>query len=153
MQPTPPSEQLVSSSITGLFQVLLGMAWILLATVIVCSTNDFFTGAVGTLLLFAFGWGYFAFIWPLRVVYASDHGLRIATREGFVYVHYDEIRSVSRVLRRWDTVEIVFTEAKPIIGPSVMFMAPQRFFWGGAPPAMEMLLEKAATPPSRSRGA
>jgi hypothetical protein len=135
------TEQRISTPLTLLLQLLLPVP--LVALVLALATEGLASAiAAFTLALTGF-WAYAHFIWPLRTVYASRYGIRVLSRGSSVLVRYGNLASASRILRRWDTVEITFREPVPPLGPSIMFMAPPRLFWASEPPVLQLLHERA----------
>jgi hypothetical protein len=119
-------------------------------------------GAVGVLFplasAFSDGWGMTLFalgvitflalgVWhflvPLKHVVALEHSLSVSNYRETIEVSYFEIESVSRILRRYDIVQVVFRSNTPF-GRAILFMAPMRAFWFGDPPVVAFLRLRAA---------
>ena len=83
------------------------------------------------------------FFAPLKRVVALEHKLWVSNYRVSAEIPYFEIESVTRVLRRYDIVQVVFRNDTPF-GKAILFMAPSRFFWLGEPPVIAFLRLRVA---------
>jgi hypothetical protein len=138
-------QRALSTGITPLFKFVVPVIAAFCGLALAFSVlEEGWGSAVFVLLLTAFlvFWSS-QFFAPLKRVVALEHKLWVSNYRTAIEVPYFEIESVSRVLRRWDIVQVVFRNDTPF-GKAILFMAPQRFFWLGEPPAVAFLRHRAA---------
>ncbi len=138
-------QRVLSSSLTPLFKFGVPVVAAFCGSALAFSTLDEGWGtAVFVLFVTAFlvflSSQFFA---PLKRVVALEHKLLVSNYRTSVEVPYFEIEAVSRVLWRYDVVQVVFRNDTSF-GKAILFMAPPRFFWFGEPPVMAFLRLRVA---------
>ena len=138
-------QRALSSELTPFFKFALPvLAFVGGGALIFSALEDGWGMAVFVLVLIGFlGFATSQFLAPLKRVVALEHKLLVSNYRSSVEVPYFEIESVSRVIRRWDIVEVVFRN-DTAFGRSVVFMAPMRAFWFGDPPVVAFLRLRVA---------
>ena len=129
----------ISSRLTGLEKAMVFVPAVLVLTVILTDTVDTSTRLIGCTALLLLALVYRAFFAPLCSVTASPAGLHVRRKRTVVFIPFTQLWSVSRVLHRRDTVEVVLREPAPGIGRSFQFVAPMRLISWGDPPVLAFL--------------